>query len=488
MVGETKILSLQVRNKYLLFILLFSIVLGVGIELVVGAPLENILSIGIGGGLALLLIHFLHKKQRATNLIPYIGIICIAAVAAVIIASSNYVTNFLFAYYVLAVSAVSLSLAVLTTGGGLGIALIIYFVIVKGEVLGFDSRATAITFVFLALIFAVLFVQVRMARQLIESAESALRDNEQYNAKIESQTTFVLKQASTIQKQMSLVEEDSQRNLKHMEHLNLGFNEIASASEQNAESASMISNVTNHTKQLLDKILASFTRSKADGVELKNLSIEGHDLLINLSETIGQYEKSIQHLGATMDNLVQKMNESNEFTLMIQEIAEQTNLLALNASIEAARAGESGRGFAVVAEEVGKLADVSEKTAKQIRDNIIEITRNVVSAQNEVKEHEDQFSESISKAQHVTDTFNTITNQLDEYISYLDYLEKQATDIHESSHEIDEAVDQLASLSEETTATIQQLASTVNEEVTRVYELSKTIQATNEVAASLENY
>jgi len=70
--------------------------------------------------------------------------------------------------------------------------------------------------------------------------------------------------------------------------------------------------------------------------------------------------------GKAVDEAVAAMKDIAGRIGFIEEIARQTNLLALNAAIEAARAGEAGKGFAVVASEVRKLAERSQKSAREI--------------------------------------------------------------------------------------------------------------------------
>lgn len=474
------------QNQILFYILLFSLFLGVGAEIIVGAPKENLLSLGIGGALSVGVIGIFHYKKLYSAIIPYIAIAALASIAFLIILSSDYVTNMLFTFYVLAVAAISLSVAVLVTGGVLGLSLLIFFVIEKGAIIGFDARATAITIVFFVLVFAVLIIQVKVARKLLTNAEEALSDSELISAEQRKLTDVVQAGARNVRSQMTAIEQDSQLNSHAMQEMREAFKEITIASHSQSEAATNINYTVEGTNQLVGKMLTSLTKGKEDGEVLKDLSSKGQQTMEGLTDTIYQFQQSFEHLIITMENLVQKMQENNSFTAKIEDIAEQTNLLALNASIEAARAGEAGKGFAVVASEVRKLAEVSRSMAKDIRKNLETIGQDGLKAQKEVNHNKIQLQKSTASAKEAEKDFGKITDELANFITYLGYLEKQATEINNSSEDIDTSVDHLASAIEETTATIEELEAMVDGQSDRMSNLVLVIEETNQTAASLE--
>ena len=83
-------------------------------------------------------------------------------------------------------------------------------------------------------------------------------------------------------------------------------------------------------------------------------------------EGMGRVQSATRQLADRVNELGRRSAQVGVIVETIEDIAGQTNLLALNAAIEAARAGELGRGFAVVSVEVRKLSERSGQAAKEI--------------------------------------------------------------------------------------------------------------------------
>lgn len=191
-------------------------------------------------------------------------------------------------------------------------------------------------------------------------------------------------------------------------------------------------------------------------------------------------EKTVNNSAQVVIKLGAHSQEIGQFVETISGIASQTNLLALNAAIEAARAGEQGRGFAVVAEEVRKLAEESQKSAKQIAvlvDAIQGETKQAVVAMSAGTKEVQLGTEAVSSAgtafNNITELVNGVSEQIREISVAIREMASGSQKIFDAIQEFDHISKELAAQTQTATAITQEQAAEINELATCSQNLSE---------------
>ncbi len=155
-----------------------------------------------------------------------------------------------------------------------------------------------------------------------------------------------------------------------VDNVEKAINEIAGSAAQQATDTQQAAESVLHIGETIETTMEEAEALSKYTGNIQETSEGMRNTVRALSEVNGNTEKAIEEISAQTLSTNESAMKIKDAAQLITSIAEETNLLSLNASIEAARAGEQGRGFAVVANQIQKLAEQSNDSAKFI-DNII---------------------------------------------------------------------------------------------------------------------
>jgi len=222
------------------------------------------------------------------------------------------------------------------------------------------------------------------------------------------------------------------------------YEEIAGLAEEMAEATGSMSAKAESLAACSDQTLSA----AQTGALAVSRTVDG---MKAIRETVLSSAERIHQLG-------EQSNRIGEIVMVISEIAEQTNLLALNAAIEAARAGEQGRGFAVVASEVRRLAEKSNRAAKDISLLINDIARQTGEAVAAMKNSTEQVESGVLLAEEAGRALSEIQSAVDSSSTQIRSISQHAADNAKRLEELVRSIEDATAITQQSSDTLQDVA------------------------------
>lgn len=215
------------------------------------------------------------------------------------------------------------------------------------------------------------------------------------------------------------------------------LNDCESIVEQNVEKVEATS----------DSLLEKSKENEKSLNDLQGINAEVSESMSVTTDIAERLSKAVEEIGTTLE--------------LIQGISSSTSLLALNASIEAARAGDAGKGFAVVATEVGKLAENTQSSLKDVGEVIERVQKNVDEITTQVDENAAKLAEQNSQFKVVFGDIREMTNMLNESVDAImemDQAHKRQSEIIRKTVEINRNIAESIQSENEQFASISAMA------------------------------
>ncbi len=268
---------------------------------------------------------------------------------------------------------------------------------------------------------------------------------------------------TNLKKLIADIKETSSNMASASEQLSASSEEMSKGVISQSDRSTQIASAAHEMSQTVIEIARNASSIAVSASGTANIAKEGEHIVDKSVSEVKDIAATVSESSKVMVSLGERSKQIGDIIRVISEIADQTNLLALNAAIEAARAGEQGKGFAVVADEVRKLAERTAKATSEIGSMIGAIQDEVQKSVTSMDEVSKMVGTGVEFSTQTGEALHKIVSSVSELQMMVQQIASATEEMSATSEQISGDIMAVANVSKETSTGSEQIAGASSE-------------------------